>query len=88
VARWHLPPGARLRLVTGGAEVTMPAGRFTVSVTASTAAGPQLAACLAEISAGFARTVVAPVLACTLNSELPVRISTVWRQTHPQREAM
>jgi uncharacterized heparinase superfamily protein len=86
VARWHLAPGTRLRLVTGGAEVTTPAGRFTVSVTASTAAGPRLTACLAEISAGFARTVAAPVLACTLDCQLPVRISTVWRQT--RREAM
>jgi len=66
VVRWHLAPGAGLRLVRGGAEVTTPAGRVTVHVTSSTGALPRLTARHAEVSAGFCRTVTAPVLTCEL----------------------
>jgi hypothetical protein len=40
----------------------------------------------APVSAGFARTEPAPVLACTLHSELPARVSTVWRRAEPRQE--
>jgi uncharacterized heparinase superfamily protein len=79
VARWHLAPGARLRLVDGGAVVSTGAGQFTVTVT-STGAAPVLSAAQAEVSTGFSSTVSAQVLACALHCELPVRISTTWRR--------
>jgi uncharacterized heparinase superfamily protein len=90
VVRWHLAPGARLRLVPGGAEVITESGRFDITVTAeSSGAGlgeTGLTSGSAEIGTGFGRTVEAPVLTCALHSELPVRISSVWRQTQPVSE--
>jgi hypothetical protein len=38
------------------------------------------------VSAGFGRTVAAPLLSCTLTRELPVHISTVWRRAVPRQE--
>jgi hypothetical protein len=88
VVRWHLAPGARLRLLSDGALVTTRTGQFTVAVTVTgtTAGEPALTAAQAEVSTGFGRTVQAPVLACTLDPELPVRISTVWRRAGPRQE--
>jgi hypothetical protein len=86
VVRWHLAPGTRLRLVPGGAVVATPGGEFTVTVTADTADAPVITAAQAEVSAGFSSTVTAPVLACALHPELPVRISTVWRRSQPTQE--
>jgi uncharacterized heparinase superfamily protein len=83
--RWHLAPGAGLRLVPGGAVVAIAAGEITVTVTATSE--PTLTAAIARVSAGFGKTVPAPVLACTLHPELPVRISTVWRRAEPRQEA-
>lgn len=88
VVRWHLAPGSRLRLIPGGAEVITGSGEFTVTVTADTAAEPVLTAARAEVSAGFCSTVEAPVLACALHPELPVRISTVWRRSQPRQESL
>jgi uncharacterized heparinase superfamily protein len=96
VVRWHLVPGAQLRLIPGGAVVTTATGQFTVTVTVTasasatpTAAGePALTAALAEVSTGFGSTVQAPVLACALYRELPVRISTEWRRAEPRQESM
>jgi uncharacterized heparinase superfamily protein len=82
--RWHLAPGAGLRLVPGGAVVTTAAGEIGVTVTATSE--PAMTAATAQVSAGFGRTVTAPVLACTLHPHLPVRISTVWRRAEPRRE--
>jgi hypothetical protein len=82
--RWHLAPGTGLRLVPGGAVVTLAAGEIDVTVTATSE--PVLMAATAQVSVGFGRTVTAPVLACTLHHELPVRISTVWRRPEPQQE--
>jgi uncharacterized heparinase superfamily protein len=94
VVRWHLAPGARLGLRPGGATVTTGGGEFHVSVTASaiadksrtSACDPALTATTAGVSTGFCRSVQAPVLACTLHLELPVRISTVWRRADPRQE--
>jgi uncharacterized heparinase superfamily protein len=86
VLRWHLAPGSGLRVIPGGALVTARTGQFTVTVTATSAGVPALTAALAEVSNGFGSTVPAPVLACTLHPELPVRISTVWRRAEPRQE--
>jgi uncharacterized heparinase superfamily protein len=83
--RWHLAPGVGLRLVPGGAVVTTAAGEIGVTVTATSE--PALTAATAQVSAGFGRTVTAPVLACTLHPQLPVRISTVWRRAEPRQES-
>ena len=82
--RWHLAPGAGLRLVHRGAVVSTAAGEVGVTVSASSE--PALLAGTAQVSAGFGRTVPAPVLACTLHPALPVRISTVWRRAEPRQE--
>jgi hypothetical protein len=81
---WHLAPGTRLRLVPGGAAVSAPAGALDVAVTAD--GEPQISATTAPLSAGFGRTSPAPVLTCTLQQELPVQISTVWRRAEPRQE--
>ena len=92
VVRWHLAPGARLRLSPGGAIVTTHSGEFHVSVSVTAAKSPTsahdppLTAATADVSTGFCRSVQAPVLACTLHLELPVRISTVWRRADPRQE--
>jgi uncharacterized heparinase superfamily protein len=83
--RWHLAPGATLRLVPGGAVVITAAGEIGVTVTATSE--PTMTAATAQVSAGFGRTVTAPVFACTLHPQLPVRISTVWRRAEPRQES-
>lgn len=80
--RWHLAPDALLRLVPGGAVVTVKAGDFDVTVTATAEA--VLSAAASEVSLGFGRTATAPVLTCVLECELPAWISTVWRPSAPQ----
>ncbi len=81
--RWHLAPGAGLRLIPGGAVVTTAAGEIAVTVTASS--GLALTASTTPVSTGFGKTAAAPVLACTLHPQLPARISTVWRRAEPDR---
>jgi uncharacterized heparinase superfamily protein len=88
VVRWHLPPLARLRLVPGGAEISTASGQFIVTVTANPAVAPAISATQAEVSTGFCRTVQAPVLASALHSELPVRITTIWRRSQPTKESV
>jgi uncharacterized heparinase superfamily protein len=83
--RWHLPPGAALRLVPGGAVVITPGGEIGVTVIATSE--PTMTAATAQVTAGFGRTVIAPVLTCTLHPQLPVRISTVWRRAEPRQES-
>jgi uncharacterized heparinase superfamily protein len=84
VARWHLPPGTRLRLATGGAVASTPAGEFAVRVTASTP--PVITAGLAPVATGFGRRVQAPMLSCGVDAALPVRISTNWARLGPPQE--
>ena len=89
VVRWHLVPGSQLRLIPGGAAVTTETGEFTVTVAATSAtAQPVLTSALAEVAAGFRRTVRAPVLTCAMQPDLPVRISTVWRRAEPLQETL
>jgi uncharacterized heparinase superfamily protein len=75
VARWHLAPGAQLRLADGGAEVTTSAGEFRAIITAS--GRVRLAADSAPVATGFGRAIDAAVLTATIRAALPVRISTV-----------
>jgi uncharacterized heparinase superfamily protein len=82
--RWHLAPDTGLRLVPGGAVVTTEAGQLDVAVTAP--GNQELTATTAPVGMGFGLTVAAPVLACALQDELPVRISTVWRRAQPRQE--
>jgi uncharacterized heparinase superfamily protein len=82
--RWHLAPGAGVRLVPGGAVVTIGAGEIGVTVAASSKSTVTLAT--AEVSAGFGATVSVPVLACTLHSKLPAAISTSWRRAESRQE--
>jgi len=75
--RWHLAPGAGLRLAGAGAVVTTPAGEFRVIVSAT---GPiTLAAETGQVAVGFARTVAAPMLVCRVTTVMPVQISTSWQ---------
>jgi uncharacterized heparinase superfamily protein len=82
--RWHLAPGTGLRLVPGGAMASTAAGEISITVTATSEL--TVLAGTAQVSAGFARTEPAPVLACTLHPELPARLSTVWRRAEPPQE--
>jgi uncharacterized heparinase superfamily protein len=82
-ARWHLPPGAELRLAGGAATVRTAAGEFDVAVTAQPPAA--LAAEQAPAATGFGRTVAAPVLACRVRAALPVRITTDWHRSGASR---
>ena len=75
--RWHLAPGADVRLNRGGALVTTAAGPVKVVVSAPGEPGVRTATALA--ATGFETTLPVQVLLCTLNCELPVRISTIWR---------
>jgi uncharacterized heparinase superfamily protein len=86
--RWHLAPGLRLRLERGGAVVTGPAGEVAVVVAVTANGEPALASLTGPVSAGFGRTVQAPVLACTVHHELPITISTRWRRAGSRQEAV
>jgi uncharacterized heparinase superfamily protein len=82
--RWHLDPGARLRLIPGGATVSTPAGEFEVTITATSE--PALVADTAPVGTGFGSTTAGPVLACTVQADLPVQISTAWRRADSRQE--
>jgi uncharacterized heparinase superfamily protein len=82
--RWHLAKDALLRLVPGGAVVTVKAGDVDVEIAAT--GEHRLAADTAEIATGFGQTFPAPVLTCVLDAELPVRISTTWRRAAPRTD--
>jgi uncharacterized heparinase superfamily protein len=81
VLRWHVTPSAQVTLRPGGATITTATAAFEVTVTAD--GQPDLTIIDSPVSAGYGRTVAAPVLVCTLHPELPVRISTVWRGPNP-----
>jgi uncharacterized heparinase superfamily protein len=78
VVRWHLAPGAAVRLQADGAVVVTAAGEFPVSVSAS--APVRLGVEPAMVATGFQATSVAPVLTCRVDAALPVRVSTCWRR--------
>jgi uncharacterized heparinase superfamily protein len=76
--RWHLAPDTQLGLTPRGAVVDTKSGEFTVTIAAPS--GTAVTSATAQAAVGFGRTVPVPVLVCDLHSELPVRISTVWRR--------
>ena len=76
--RWHLVPGADVRLKAGGAAITTAAGRFRVQISASCPL--RLFIEPATVATGFQRTIMAPVLTCRTDSALPLRITTCWRR--------
>jgi uncharacterized heparinase superfamily protein len=76
--RWHLPPGAGVRLRPGGASVATAAGEFAVTVAGT--APFWLGVESGPMATGYLRTAPAPVLTCRLDAVLPVRLSTSWRQ--------
>jgi uncharacterized heparinase superfamily protein len=82
--RWYLAPGTGLQLVRRGAVVSTTAGEVEVTISASSAL--TVRACAAPVSAGFGKTVTAPVLVCTLYPELPAQVSTVWRRAQTPEE--
>ena len=82
--RWHLAPGTGVRLVPGGAVVTV--GGREISVTAAASSEATMTVATAEVSAGFGATVPAPVLTCSLHPKLPAAVSTVWRRAEPRQE--
>jgi len=77
--RWYLAPDTAVLLVPGGAVVTAKTGEFDVTVTAIRPAEVALTVERAEAAAGFGRTACVLVLTGVVQSDLPVRISTVWR---------
>jgi uncharacterized heparinase superfamily protein len=90
--RWHLAPGSVVLRLDGDAAVIAsppfgagPGQRYAVTVAASRPF--RLSADQAPVAAGFARTVLAPVLTCRIDSVLPARISTRWRRAGHTREA-
>jgi uncharacterized heparinase superfamily protein len=76
--RWHLAPGAAVRLRPDGAVVATAAGEFLVSVSAW--APLRLGVEPGRVATGFQRTTEAPVLTCRIDSGLPVQVSTCWRR--------
>ena len=84
--RWHLAPGSTVELREDGAVVTTAAGDFRVTVGASETF--RLNAEPTMIATGFLGRTVAPVLACRVDSALPVRITTGWRRAHRQTSSI
>jgi uncharacterized heparinase superfamily protein len=83
--RWHLPPGSGVCLEPGGASVTTAAGKFSVAVTGSSPFW--LGVESAPVATGFLRTTAGPVLACRLDSVLPVSLSASWRRASDDQPA-
>jgi uncharacterized heparinase superfamily protein len=90
-----VPGGAVVTTKGGDFDVTITAtARSATSTTfaaSAASAASATSACAADLTAGeaeigtsFGATVPAPVLTCVLQSELPVRISTVWRPIAPR----
>jgi len=82
---WHLAPGSALRLVPGGVVAITEAGEFRIGVF-----GPEnllLSVESAPVAMGFGRTVMAPMLACRVDTLLPVRLSTQLRRSAESQRA-
>jgi uncharacterized heparinase superfamily protein len=77
--RWHLAPGAHVRLKAGGAVVSTAAGHFPVQISASVPL--RISIDSAMVAAGFQTSILAPVLTCLVDSALPIRITTCWRRS-------
>jgi uncharacterized heparinase superfamily protein len=78
VVWWHIAAGSDVRPTDAGAEIMTSAGPLEVHVSATAPA--TITADVSAVATGFGRTVNAPVLACRVETGLPVRISTSWRR--------
>jgi len=94
--RWYLAPGTPVwldgRLVGPAGEVTSGGTSATavvctganasisISFDVSASCPLRLAVESAPVAIGFSRTTTAPVLACRMNADLPVRVTTRWRR--------
>jgi uncharacterized heparinase superfamily protein len=76
--RWHLAPGAHVRLRAGGAVVSTATGHFPVQISAPVPL--RLSIDPAMVATGFQSAILAPVLTCRAESALPIRITTRWRR--------
>jgi uncharacterized heparinase superfamily protein len=74
--RWQLAPGAAVTVTGDTAVVAIPAGEFSVSVTANVPV--TLAAAVRPVAAGFGVTAGAPALTIQAGAVLPVLITTTW----------
>jgi len=80
--RWHLTPGTTVRPQDDGAVVSTEAGDFAVQVAASRAFKLDLE--VGMVASGFLRRTFGPVLTCSIESVLPVQVSTCWRRSPGQ----
>jgi hypothetical protein len=76
--RWHLAPGAHVRLTAGGAVVSTSAGHFPVRISASVPL--RISIDSAMVAAGFRTSILTPVLTCRVDSAPPIWITTCWRR--------
>jgi Heparinase II/III-like protein len=76
--RWHLAPGAHVRLKAGGAVVSTAAGHFPVQISASVPL--RISIDSAIVATGSRTSSLTPVLTCRVDSALPIRITTCWRR--------
>ncbi len=76
VVRWHLAPGATVRLEQAWAIVATAAGVYQVGF--SSPSPYTLSVQGGRVAEGFQRTVAAPMLTCRVDGALPVRVTTSW----------
>jgi uncharacterized heparinase superfamily protein len=76
IVRWQLAAGSAVRIASGVAHVTGPAGAFHVAVKAN--GRVLLAAETRQVAAGFGRTDDAAALTCRMETLLPAQVSTAW----------
>ena len=85
VVRWHLAPGAVVRLEEAGAIVATAAGVYQVGFSSPSPFTVSVEN--GRVAEGFQRTAAAPVLTCRLDAALPVRVTTIWSRVPEHSEA-
>ena len=76
VVRWHLAPGAGVRLTESGADIRVAGGLVSVAIvsTAPVSVGSETS----RVATGFGQTAPAQTLTCRIDAQLPVVIRTSW----------
>lgn len=96
---WHLPPGSVIAVEPAGTTATRtdsPAGPFRAHATAATSAAAfgvgicasspvTLTVDTRPIAQGLGQVTPAPVLACRVDGELPIRVRTRWQRASHAR---